>query len=755
MEHTEFDLSNCEQEPIHLIGSIQPHGFLLALKEDDLTIQHSSANTQFLLGIPYQELIGQKLEKLIGSTSCRQITDAAAGGAPLRRICPLPINPSGRTSTPTLQATLHRCDELLILEAEPVAAQPMDSTNNLTHELTSAFPALFSASAISDLLSGTAREIQRITDFDRVLIYQFDDDWNGTVVAEHRRDFMPTYMNQRFPASDIPRQARELYEKNWIRLLVDVDATPSPVMPAVNHKTGRQLDMSFSILRSMSQFHIEYLKNMDVRASMSISVIKDGRLWALIACHHKQPKLVDYTTRALCEFLAQLLSMLVSSMEHAQHTEYSLSLKKVQGRLLRNLSLEKDLTDGLAGSSAEVLEATAARGFALFFQGQLTCAGLTPSPEDLHNLHVWLNNTPNSPVIFTHRLSTLCPFARSFAESASGLLAVPISRDSGDWLAWFRPEVIQEIQWAGNPEKPVLFDEGNMRIHPRKSFELWKERLLATAQPWKQAEIDSALELRNNILHFVLGQFIRRHQAEAEVHKQREQFHLQREDWLAALAHDLQTPAIGADRLLELLVGGALGPMPDDQRELLMMLKESNSKQLNRILTLLEVFRYQTETGRLKCQPTALEPVISKCIEELMPQARSRRIEVRTENKADSALVVADMEALHRLVVNLLDNAIKFSKDGAEVEIIWESAGANVLLHVRDNGPGIPEADQKYLFERFWQGGVPGKYHVSIGLGLYLSRQIATALGGDIACHSSPGKGTTFTVTLPSAGLDS
>jgi PAS domain S-box-containing protein len=504
--HDVIDLSNCELEPIHLIGSIQPHGFLLAIRENDLTIQHVSANTEVLLGRPYHGLIGKRLEELVGDGSCRQIADACRSNN-LEAISPLTINVVDAPSVKIFQATLHRSDGQVILEAEPFSSAANESTS-LAHELTSAFPELFSAAEIPDLLAATAREVQRITDFDRVLIYRFDEKWDGTVVAEHRRDFMCSYMNQKFPASDIPKQARELYVKNRIRMLVDVHAVPAPIMPQLDTKTNSPLDLSFSILRSMSQFHVEYLKNMDVSASTSISVIKDGELWALIVCHHKQAKLVEYKIRTILRFLAQLLSMLVSRMEHAQHMQYQLSLKNVQDLLRRNLSQETNLVDGLTHSSSQVLEAVAARGFALFSADTLVTAGLTPPANALSRLHEWLKVTADSTIVISHRLSTVFPEAMSFADVASGLLAVPIS-GSGHWLVWFRPEVIREIQWAGNPEKPVLLDAARVQIHPRQSFELWKEKVVATSEPWKQSEIASAIEVENIVREFVLESQLR------------------------------------------------------------------------------------------------------------------------------------------------------------------------------------------------------------------------------------------------------
>jgi diguanylate cyclase (GGDEF)-like protein len=517
----DYDLSECEREPIHQIGNIQPHGFLLGL-DHDLVVKHCSGNVEAFLCMKPDTLIGSSLSELISPATCRQIKDALVADE-LKRICPLTITLNDETFGP-FEASFYRSDELLILEAERVSDC---SAKNIAWELSSTFASLFKASRTSDLLLITARIVHEITDFDRVLIYQFDDEWNGCVVAEERRDFMHSYMNQRFPASDIPSQARELYRRNPIRLLVDVNAVPSPVLPALNQATGQPLDLSFSMLRSMSPVHIEYLKNMDVTASMSISVIKDGNLWALIACHHKQPKLVGYDTRSICQLLAQVLSMQVSRMEHAQLLEHTLSLKTAQEKLLHDLSSKGDLADGLIGAGAKLLESMAATGFALFFEETISTSGITPELPALEELHRWLNHSEQT-VVLTHKLSQIYPPAKSFAHVASGILAVQIAVGSEYWLVWFRPEIIQELAWAGNPHKSAYVAAEDGRIHPRLSFELWKEQVRETAAPWLQFEINFALELRTNILDFVFGQFIKRRRAEDELHKQREQFHLER-----------------------------------------------------------------------------------------------------------------------------------------------------------------------------------------------------------------------------------
>ncbi len=508
LEKYDFDLNTCDLEPIHLIGSIQPHGFLLAISESDLIIQHCSANTEIFLGMPAEKLIGTSLEELIGTGCCSQIAEAWLSHT-LEAISPFIISTTYASHKRTFIASVKSSEGLLLLEAEPSGPRPPIISNDSTYKLISSLPKLLSASEIPNLLSAAAREIQQLTDFDRVLIYRFNSEWNGTVIAEQRRDFMCSYMNHRFPASDIPRQARELYVKNPIRVLVDVDAMPSPILPAINKQTGKPIDLSFSTLRSMSPMHIEYLKNMGVCASASISIVKDEKLWALIACHHKLPKLVDYKTRALLQLLGQLISMRISRIEQANQTDRLFSLKSLQDKLRRSLTEEASLGNALTRLSAEVLELASAKGFTLFLDETPVSVGLIPPPEALSSLRQWLNDAVEAPIVYTDNLSLVFPQAESYIKEASGLLAVPISRHKGYWLVWFRPEVLQEIHWAGNPEKPVRLDEAKWDIHPRQSFELWKEQVVASAEPWHKLEIDMAIELGNALHDLLLEREVR------------------------------------------------------------------------------------------------------------------------------------------------------------------------------------------------------------------------------------------------------
>jgi two-component system, chemotaxis family, sensor kinase Cph1 len=746
LTHTDIDLSSCENEPIHLIGSIQPHGFLLTVTGDGLKIVHCSTNTGRLLGVDHENLLGKTLDTIVEKNVCREIKELAdCSSAP--KMGPFRFAVKLGETEDKFVAVTHRSGDLIVFEAEPERQVQLSGSTLLAREITSGFRTLFSAGDAAELLKIAAEEISRLSGFDRVLVYRFDEDWNGTVVAEVKQNFSECFLNHKFPASDIPKQARELYTRNWIRLLVDVDETPVPVVTDESAGAGSSIDLSYSILRSMSPIHKEYLKNMGVKASMSISVVRDGQLWALIACHQRQAKLIDHETRSVCELVGVLVSRLIVKLEESQETQYLLSLEKIQQLILHELSLEEDMVDGLIKNGASVLKLTNATGFAVCFQGRLALSGKTPTETEVLSLIDWLKSIEASDLVETKRLSALFAGAEGFSSSASGLLAVPIARHSGDWLLWFRPEVVEEVLWAGNPAKPVTAPEPNMRIHPRKSFETWKEQVHGMSKPWLPSEKESAKELGKNLLDFVLGQFLKLRQAEYEIQKQKEKLQEQREDWFAALAHDLCPQAVGASRLLEMLTTRSIYSA-EEQMAMLRVLRDSQNRQLERISMLLDVFRYQMTPGQVSAEPADLQEIVRECLDEFDPIARAKGIRLSFVPGEKAGSLRADNKAIRRLVANLLDNAIKFSFDNQAVEISLESQKDNVYLHVRDSGPGIPVKDQPFVFKRFWQGG-SAKGHVSVGLGLYLCLQIVTNLGGRISFKSDEKSGTVFSVSLP------
>jgi len=279
------------------------------------------------------------------------------------------------------------------------------------------------------------------------------------------------------------------------------------IIPANNPLTNQPLDMSFAGLRSVSPLHIEYLQNMGVVASMSISLMKDQKLWGLIACHHYSPKYVNYEARTACKFLGQVMSVELASKEDNEDYDYQLKLKSLIAKFIEYMSRERNVVDGLFKNYPNLLELVNAEGAAVCFEKECRVIGKTPSIKEIKKLIQWIKNNLKQDVFYTYSLAKLYPEAKKYKDVASGLLGISLSQTQNHYVLCFRPEVIQTVDWAGNPNKPYIMAEDNcLRLSPRKSFELWKETVRLKSLPWKQCEIEAAQELRNAIIKIVLRQ---------------------------------------------------------------------------------------------------------------------------------------------------------------------------------------------------------------------------------------------------------
>ena len=365
------DLTNCDKEPIHIPGSVQPHGLLLALRPENLAVLQVSDNVERLFGVGPAELLNQSVERLLGAAQTGRLRDC------LRRPDLAAVNPLTLAVTvagveKAFHGVIHRSGGVLLLELEPVPlsesdAPPVESFFSFYHEVRVASSRLLGVTDLLHLCQIAVEEVRRMTGFDRVMVYRFDEDWNGRVLAEEKRASMDSYLELYFPASDIPKQARELYRRNWLRFVVDAAYQPARLVPPLDPQTRQPLDLSLSVLRSVSPIHLEYLRNMGVMASMSVSILKDGELWGLIACHHATARYVSYEVRTACEFLGQVLSSQLAAREKAEAFLEAARLKHFRDELIAAMdgafqTPEQRFMDGLSEPSAPLLELTNAAG---------------------------------------------------------------------------------------------------------------------------------------------------------------------------------------------------------------------------------------------------------------------------------------------------------------------------------------------------------------------------------------------------------
>jgi two-component system, chemotaxis family, sensor kinase Cph1 len=488
------DLSNCERELIHLAGSVQPHGLLLALHEPELRILLASANVQTLLGVHVEALLKQPVAELGGDLQAR-IRQICAQTADLTEPTPLRCCVLVNGQTCHFEGTMHRVrGDVLLVEIEPVAADgsqvytvdiPGAALRTLLADAVQRFSA---ASAIGTLADGVVRCLRDMLGYDRVMVYKFDPDGHGKIIAEARDPRLDSLLGHHYPASDIPQRARELYLRTRLRVLVDVHYEPSPLVPRQLPGAGEELDMSMCQLRSMSPLHLQYLKNMGVTATLVVSLVREGKLWGLIACHHYAPRNLRFAVRAAADLLAEVTSTRIAAIENYAHAQVAIQVRRLEQRLVEATSTEGDWRLALFRNPRTVLQPLEATGAALFHEGELLTAGEAPSTAELRALLQWVETQPFDGLYSCSSVAHANAALDSLTPTASGVLAVKLSASKPDYLMWFRKEQLLSVTWAGDPSKPMVANNP-LELSPRSSFAAWSEIVRGTALPWTKSEL--------------------------------------------------------------------------------------------------------------------------------------------------------------------------------------------------------------------------------------------------------------------------
>lgn len=504
--YPEADLTNCDREPIHVPGAIQPHGVLLALDEHLTAVAIASANAADLLGVPGGTVLGADPADLLGASAAAAIAGRVAADLPTEPlVLRLPDGP-GALRGPELDVHVVRSGDRIVVELEPVVG-----TGSLSLSYGSARGAmarLAGADSIADLADHLAREVRDLLGFDRVMVYRFDPQWNGEVIAEQRRADLNPFLGLHYPATDIPAQARRLYTVNWTRLITDIGYTPVPLDPVFDPATGAPLDLSFSRLRSVSPIHVEYLGNMGVSASMSISLVVDDQLWGLIACHHYSgPHRPAQDARGAAEFLAQVASQLVGERERAEGREAALRARTMLAGMVTRITTSPENPLQTLIDDPELLTLMGATGAALAHDDLLLTAGTVPGEDDLRAIARVLADKDDYAT-YTDDVSALEPRLGDrpeVARYAAGALRIGAEADR--WILWLRPEQEQTVDWGGDPRnKQVAAAEGpEVRLSPRRSFEKWRQVVRGRSLPWEPWQVEAADALGVHVTGLLLS----------------------------------------------------------------------------------------------------------------------------------------------------------------------------------------------------------------------------------------------------------
>jgi light-regulated signal transduction histidine kinase (bacteriophytochrome) len=721
LDRSEINLESCAQEAIHRPGAIQPHGALIVLQPTDLTVLQASRNAGDFFG-----------------------ADLRLGGPVPASLRPLVDDIKNwhnsseaifQTELSDATLTAHRSGGLIVVELERSATQALGS---LFARLRGFAQVLSAQDDVATSLAATAQFVHDLTGFDRVLVYKFDDDWNGHVVVEAGNGRLPSYLDLRFPAGDIPAQARALYTTNRLRIIPDVSYETVPIDSAREAEAdGNTLDLSFSQLRSVSPVHLEYMRNMGTAASMSVSIIIDGRLWGLVACHSAEPHMVAVTVRDACDFVVQSLAMRISAQAHSQDASRRVELARISSHLLRAMTSAPSWSEGLETLPEELIAQVGAPGAAIISQGVCHRVGITPADDDIHAIVGWLSGKADDEIFVTTSLAAEFPPAEAFAAEASGIIAIRLSELYENWLIWFRPQVIRTVQWAGNPHKFVQ-EEG--RIHPRKSFQAWSENVRLHSQAWSEAELSAARDLRNAIVGIVL----RKAEELAELTSELQRSNKELEAFSYSVSHDLRAPfrhIVGFAQLLKDRENG----LDDKSRHYLETISDS-ALAAGRLVDDLLNFS-QLGRAAITYNNVDMNKLVAEVVKSVTLNYNDRQISWSIEQLPTAW---GDATLLRQVWFNIIENAVKYTRNRNPSEIRVESTirGDVTTYSVSDNGVGFDMAYVGKLFGVF-QRLQRAEDFEGTGIGLALVRRIIERHNGSITAHGEVDKGATFVFAIP------
>ena len=401
---------------------------------------------------------------------------------------------------PPFDIAIHFSGAYLVVEGEPSVFEAGVNSGELVRLM---LGRIRKTRGLTDLAREAARQLKVLTGFDRVMVYQFHPDGSGEVIAEVAAAGLEPFLGLHYPASDIPRQARILYQRNWLRIIADINAQPAALKSTATHSAAL-LDLSMSVLRSVSPIHVEYLRNMGVGASMSVSILRDGKLWGLFACHHYSPHHISFEKRTASELFGQMFSWILEGRERESDVEYETRAHRIQERLMETAATHAHSKRAIIDFIADYRKMIACDGIAVWSEGEITLDGETPTESEVQELIGFINRTSPGRICASAEIAKVYAAGESFRDRAAGFLAIPISRVPRDCLIFFRREVLRSVNWAGDPNKSYLEGPLGARLTPRKSFELWQETVAGQSKPWSSGDLRIAESLRVTLLEVIL-----------------------------------------------------------------------------------------------------------------------------------------------------------------------------------------------------------------------------------------------------------
>ncbi|APU66774.1 ATP-binding protein [Christiangramia flava] len=724
----EVDLSSCEKEPIHIIGKTQSHGVLVASDKETFRITQIGKNAGEIFGISHSELLGKQLEELVGSEYgqfLRNLVDEDE----LLEVREISIHDSSFVAIP------HISGESLVVDFEPVGKSA--NSFNFQAQLTKILNNLNASETSLELCEDVARITKNIFGYDRVMVYRFDEEWNGQVVAEEREEHLESWLGLHYPASDIPKQARELFFKNRVRIISDVNYQPVEITPQFSPINGEPLDLSKSKLRGVSPIHIEYLQNMKVGASLTAALISNGKLWGLLACHHYSARFINYYQRQTCEFLIQIFSNELSLKESNLFLKQIDEQAAVREQLLKQVHSAGSIRKGLSEGEARFTDVMDCCGGAIMLKGKIKLVGKTPDKKQVKSLIKEFLAKKSESLFFTKNLIQFYPAAKRFQDSGSGILSVRLGQSDKDFLIWFRPEVVQLVDWGGNPQNKASYDEEKQRLTPRKSFEKWTQELTGVSAAWKDYDLSAARLLRESVSYVILEN---QKKEINDLNDQLVEAHNELELFSQGLSHDLKAPLRGIDGYAHILKEDYYSKLEKDGKlavDTILSSAEEMRDLIDNILSFAGVSNQDLNKSVNSSSHMVQDILVSFNVKNNYPHTS-------IEIEENLPKIIGDRRMLGQVWSNLLANALKYSEksENPKIEIGSAAHHNKTIYFVKDNGIGFDPKFSEDIFDLFSRRS--GDDYTGSGIGLAIAKKIVEKHDGEIWAESKPGEGSTF-----------
>jgi len=739
MNEFEVDVTNCDKEPIHILGKIQGHGFLIGVDREDQLIRYISENTASYINDDPTKYLGKHIDEIEARMNISNYVEKLniskmiilGVGNGFENMNPFYLEVDGEA----FNLIIKNADAILLLEFEPCSIK---GEFNIQKTIGRSISTILAESGLHSMLKTAAFEIKKIIQYDRVMIYQFGEEGHGVVVAEEKNSDLKPFLGMHYPASDIPKQARELYKINLTRILADVDMD----CPAILSNKGQNtpLDLTHSVLRAVSPIHIQYLKNMGVAASFSISLLSHGELWGLIACHNYSPKFIDYKAREAAKLIGQILSPALEYRLGEEDIDKFEVINQSVNTLLNYIEKESDIVSALTSNAVTINNVCSSSGAVLVFDEKIISIGLTPGQNEVKEIVKWVIDNSQEMVFYTHRFPTMYPAAEKYSDFASGLFACILSRELSEMILFFKPEQKQSIIWGGNPEKAVeVASDGSFQLSPRKSFDKWTEIVRYSSAKWNRGEIGALINLREQVIYQI-------NRKANEIRQLNERLKLAYEEldtFSFTVSHDLRTPLSSIKSYTELLL--LTNESLDDNAK--KILERINACSDRMALLIKEILNYSSYTrNEIKLEKINMRHLIGDVKNNIYESSKPQNLEFIIGPTPD---ISGDFVMIGQVFANLLGNAVKYTSksDNAIVKIEGYNSGNETIYTVADNGIGIDVKYYNRVFELFKRMDNVKDFEGS-GVGLAIVKRIIEKHKGRIWFESQLGKGTIFYISF-------